>query len=147
MIKVNWDTSRTDIPIFDNSIFDSRNPHRDFNMRLKWISPQRYIEYQYEIIEQFRHYETDRTGIESFWKFLRREDVNEIKDAIKEGEHFYAFVLEFDKIGNLVSMQEGRHRAVAMMELGIKRIPVYFAYKRYEDKAKIFTLDEAEPLL
>ena len=141
MIKVNWDTSRTDIPIFDNAIFDIRNPHRDFNMHLRWIIPQRYIEYQYEMLEKYSPYKPSIPGIESFWKGLTRADVNSIKDAIKAGKKFYAFVLEFDKKRRLLSFQEGRHRAVAMSELGIKRIPVYFAYRRYEDVYK------AKPLL
>ena len=132
MIKVNWDRSRTDIPIFDNSIIYKHNPHRDFNMKLRWISPQKFIEYQYEMLEKYSPYEPSIPGIESFWKGLTRVDVNNIKEAIKQGKQFYAFVIEFDKKGNLLSFQEGRHRAVAMMELGIKRIPVYFAYRRYE---------------
>lgn len=141
MTKLNWDITRTGIPIFDNAISDSRNPHRDFNMKLRWISPQRYIKYQYEILEKYSPYEPSIPGIESFWKGLTRADVNGIKETIKEGKQFYAFVLEFDKHGNLLSFQEGRHRAVAMMELGVKRIPVYFAYRRYEDIYK------AKPLL
>ena len=133
MIKVNWDTTQTDIPIFDNSIFDSRNPHRDFNMRLKWISPQRFIEYQYEIEEIFTE---AQNGMEMFWKGLDRDKVEELKTKIKAGNPFYAFVIEHDKRGNITFFQEGRHRAVAMLELGIKRIPVYFAYNRYESKYK-----------
>ena len=131
MIKVNWDTSRTDVPIFDNSIVDSRNPQRDFNMRLKWISPQKFIEYQYEIEEVFTE---APNGMEMFWKGLERDKVEDMKSKIKSGNPFYAFVIEYDKRGNLTFFQEGRHRAVAMLELGIKRIPVYFAYNRYESK-------------
>lgn len=131
--KVNWDTSRIDIPIFDESLIHPRHPLREYNMHLRWITPLRFIEYQYKIIEIFTE---APNGMEMFWKGVDRSTVNNIKSKIKAGEPFYAFVIELDKHGNLLFFQEGRHRAVAMLEMSINRIPVYFAYSRYKDTTK-----------
>ena len=131
MIKVNWDTTRTDIPIFDNSLAHPRNPHRDHVMKLRWISPQKFIEYQYDTITAGTYLAPGQSGIEMFWKGVSYITVADIKEQILDGKQFYAFVLEFEKSGNITYYQEGRHRAVAMQQLRVKRIPVYFAYKRY----------------
>ena len=66
-----------------------------------------------------------------FWKGVSYITVAAIKEQILNGKQFYAFVLEFEKNGNITYYQEGRHRAVDMQQLRVKRIPVYFAYKRY----------------
>ena len=136
MTRVNWNTSRTDVPIFDEALANPRNPHRNFDMRLRWISPQRYIEYQYKTIEKWFQLAPGQTGIEPFWKGVNRPTVERIKKAISENKPFYAFVLEFYKGGEITHYQEGRHRAVAMLELNVKRIPVYFAYSRFKEVPK-----------
>lgn len=141
MIKVNWNTSRTDIPIFDNSLAHPRNPHRDHVMKLRWISPQKFIGYQYDTITAGTYLAPGQSGIEMFWKGVSYTTVADIKEEILNGKQFYAFVLEFEKNGDITYYQEGRHRAVAMMQLGVKRIPVYFAYNRFDSKYK------AKPLL
>jgi len=129
-MKVNWNTTKTDIPVFDASILDPKNKRRGYNCKLRWISPNTFLEYQYKIMESGFYSGFSETGKSRFWIGVDKSSIVFIKKQIKQGKIFYPFVIEFDEKGNLLDFQEGRHRIIAMKELGVKRVPVYFCKVR-----------------
>ena len=120
--NVNWDTTKTDIPIFDMSILYPDDPKKHYNCELKWLTLDEFLEWQCK---------TKNTTKEEFLSWIGEDTVNSIIEGIKKGNAFNAFVLEFDEEGRLEDFQEGRHRIIAMKRLGIERVPVYFCTKIY----------------
>lgn len=119
---VNWDTTKTDIPIFDMSIVHADDPKKHYNCELKWLSLDEFLDWQCK---------TKNTTKEEFLGWVGDDTVNSIIEGIKKGNPFNAFVLEFDEEGKLEDFQEGRHRIIAMKRLGIERVPVYFCKRIY----------------
>lgn len=127
---VNFDVLSTDIPIFDSSIKNPENKNRKYDMRFKAMPIDAFLKLQYEIFETGRYAEYPGSGVEKFWLAVSDEHKENIKKAMKEGKIFPSFVVEFDEEGNLTDFQEGRHRLVALRELGVSKVPVWIAYKR-----------------
>ena len=121
-IEVNWDTTKTDIPIFDMSILHADDPKKHYNCELKWLTPDEFLDWQCK---------TKGVTKEMFLRGVMEGTVNSIIEGIKKGNMFNAFVLEFDESGKLERFQEGRHRIIAMIRLGIERVPVYFCTRIY----------------
>lgn len=121
-IEVNWDTTKTDIPIFDMSIIYANDPKKHYNCELKWLTPDEFLDWQCK---------TKGATKEMFLRGVMESTVNDIIKGIKKGNVFNAFVLEFDELGKLERFQEGRHRIIAMKRLGIERVPVYFCTRIY----------------
>jgi hypothetical protein len=124
---VNWSNS-TDLASFDESIHNKDNPHRNFDSEKVYLTPEEYIAIQKKILSKRP---SNHTPDHLFWSGVSKKRVEEIKKEILNGKELSAFVIEYNKDGSLTSFQEGRHRVVALKELGVNKIPVWLMKKRY----------------
>jgi hypothetical protein len=124
---VNW-SEETDLPIFDSSLHNKESPNRNYDFEKTSITPDEYIKIQEKILSKRT---TSKTGHELFWNTADRKHIDRIKKSILEGKEMPRFVIEYDKDGALTGFQEGRHRIIAMKELGVEKVPVFLMKKRY----------------
>jgi len=93
--------------------------------KVTYMSPDEYLRKSYELHrEKAREHGKDFTFEEYMSGAVYPELVNEYTDKMRKGEEFPMPVIDY-ALGD----QEGRHRAVAAKELGIKKIPVMEIYE------------------
>ena len=129
-IRVNWNINRTGVPVFDTALdvqLAGRNS-RNYTCELIWISPAEFIDLQIRIFKECRHLPDPDAD---FWRLIDPNWVERLKTGIALGESFPSFVIELNKDGSLHAFQEGRHRIVAMQQLGIDKVPVWFCQNRW----------------
>ena len=114
-----------------------------YDSELRWVSPQDFIRYQTMILETGFYspqmekeragslFEPRSSGAEKFWRGLNNERIDMLKQDILRGRKFYAFAVEFDKAGNLTDYHSGSNEIVAMQQLDVEQVPVYFLRRRY----------------
>jgi ParB-like nuclease domain len=115
-------------------------------MPFEWMELDEFMDIQYRIyamgIERHNEYiKKDRKNRDSLWVLLKPSEywsetvgkahLEEIIGLMTSGKIFNALVIELDKYGKLYDFQEGRHRAAALQELGVPKIPVWIAKKRF----------------
>lgn len=101
------ESQTTDEPVFNPSAEPSVPELKGKEFTTEPISPQEYLK---EAVK----YNDDP---------LKPDDVESVKDAMRKGEPIDPVTLTYDKEGNLIG-QNGKHRAQAAIDLGIKEIPV-----------------------
>jgi hypothetical protein len=121
---VNW-SNDTGLATFDAYLHNKDSPHRNFDFERIQLTPDEYMETQKKILSKRGN------GEKLFQIGIDRGHVDRLKKAILEGKEMPTFVIEYDKQGNLTGFQEGRHRVIAMKELGVEKIPVVLMKKRY----------------
>lgn len=94
-----------------------------------YMSPQEYLEESYKIHKKFSSdYGVNQIPFETYLKTIIDPDrINEYTERTLEGSKMPMPVLDYDKL-----TQEGRHRTVVAMELGIEEIPV-LVVRTYEE--------------
>ena len=143
---VTWNVGQTGLPFADTSIIDFTNSHRHYDMTFEWMDLDEFMDIQYRIyamgIERHNEYiKKDRKNRDSLWVLLKPSEywaktvgkahLEKIIGLMTKGVVFNALVIELDKHGKLYDFQEGRHRAAALQELGVPKIPVWIAKKRF----------------
>lgn len=93
---------------FDNIAIDYKNMDWD----IEYMSPEDYIRM---VAKQ------QGTTYEQQFSYIRQDKVEELKDLISKGTKLYMPFI--NNVKGEIS-QEGRHRAIAAMKMGIKKIPV-----------------------
>ena len=108
-----FSTSTTDIPTYDNML---RKPEyfkesKGLIGNIEWMSPNEYL-----------NKAADALGIsfENFISIVDNKSIEYYKNKIQKGDTIPMPVVDFSYKG-----QEGRHRAIAAKELGIKSIPIF----------------------
>lgn len=141
---ITWNLGETGLPFADTSIFDFENPHRHYDPKFEWMDLQEFMDIQYEIymnnIIKHNDYIKRTNGRDSMWPLLTKSEywtrtadpghVAKLIDLMKKGTVFAALVIEVDSDGKLLDFQEGRHRAAALKQLGIPKVPVWIVKKR-----------------
>ena len=119
--KISWNLSKVGIPEFDD-------PNPSYNTHFEWFPSEKFYELQVSMFDADRKYTQD--AIELFWGNIEPENVGKILSQMIGGNTFYSFALLFSENGELVDFQEGRHRIVACIMLGIEMIPVWSFTKK-----------------
>ena len=142
---VTWNIGETGLAFADDSIFDFENRHRNYDCAFEWMDLEEFMDIQYRIYEDgiLRHNEMlkrEKSKWDSwvllrpseYWvKTVTQSKVDGLIQKMREGVVFRALVVELDKEGKLLDFQEGRHRSVALKQLGIKKLPVWVCKKRF----------------
>ncbi len=93
-----------------------------------WMSPTQYLEESYKIHGRHVDYGKYKTSLEQYMYYtINTDKINEYIERTLEGSKMPMPVLDYDKL-----TQEGRHRAVVAMELGVEEIPV-LVIRPYEE--------------
>jgi hypothetical protein len=140
--KVNWNLALTGLAFADTSIIDFTNKHRHYDMKFEWMDLDEFMRIQHQIYEKYARknakYHTGTGPIRSFddyWETtVSQKNVDNILELMKDGGLFNSFVIEIYKDDKLCNFQEGRHRAVALKSLGIKKVPVWIAKHRFKNE-------------
>lgn len=133
--EITWELNRTGLPLFDEIFFNPDNPKRKYDGYLVTLPLDTFIDYQiHAMMQNPRVRETvskrNYTPRDVFYEEASEENIDKITDLIKQGERFHPLALEFDTEGNITNFQEGRHRALALKELGFEEIPVWLMKER-----------------
>jgi len=142
-----WNIGQTGLPFADTSIIDFKNSHRHYDMTFEWMGLEEFMDIQYRIYEMgiLRHNDYIKKhpdNRDTLWVLLcpakywaQTVDKAHLEEIINlmtsTGVVFDALVIELDKHGKLYDFQEGRHRSMALKELGKSKIPVWIAKKRF----------------
>ena len=117
---VSWMTGKTDLPIYDSEIQDGS--YR-YTSRFVWMDAKAFRDYQIKQIGL--RADTGISPRDRFYDLVDEKKVDRIRASIERGRELPAFFLEFDRNGDLVDEQEGRHRIVALIAMGVKDVPVW----------------------
>jgi len=132
---VTWNIAETGLPFADDSIFDYTNSHRHYDAEFEWMDLDEFMEIQWRVYLKFGAPHREKKAplsYEEYWrKTVTQSHVDKLIDLMKNGEIFNALVIEVGKDGKLLDFQEGRHRSVALQQMGIKKIPVWIVKKRF----------------
>jgi hypothetical protein len=86
---------------------------------------------------------------EEYERIIRQESkIARVKMGLQEGKDIPAGYIEFPPKGNIPIGHEGRHRAIAARELGLKEIPVVLVRERGQmrDGGWVYGEDEVVPM-
>ncbi|MFA7120245.1 MAG: hypothetical protein WC277_02080 [Bacilli bacterium] len=119
---VTWRTSRTGLAAYDEEL--QAGAYR-YTPRLTWMDAEAFLDYQVKQFGLRTHVKDGLTPRERFDRLVDDEKVQAIREAVQSGRTLPAFFLEFDPEGNLVDEQEGRHRILALIDMGVKHVPVW----------------------
>jgi hypothetical protein len=130
---INWDLTTTELGAFDDSIKHFDSPYRNFDVELRWVTPDEYIELQEQSISRFMR-DSNRPIVtsphEMFIHGYFPDHGEKVKEWMLSGDKIPCFVVEIDDHG-VTSFQEGRHRIMVAKELGLEKVPVWFCTRRY----------------
>lgn len=131
---VTWNLGQTGLPFADDSIFDYMNSHRHYDATFEWMNLEEFMTVQWEVYLKFGapHEKKAPLSYEEYWtKTVTQRHVDNLIQLMEKGTVFTALAIELDKQGKLLDFQEGRHRSMALKQLGIKKIPVWIVKKRF----------------
>lgn len=114
--KISWNLSKVGIPEYDENTLD-------YNKHFEWIDTRKFYQLQVSMFDVDRKYTPD--AIELFWSNLDPENIGKIICQMQSENNFFSLLLVYDHDGTLVDYQEGRHRIVACLILGIEKVPVW----------------------
>lgn len=113
------------LPTFQANIFEQGRGQEKYDMTVKAMSVDKYIDSQ---VGRFRQRDLkDFTPREAYEYGLNEDKVEGMKESIREGETIPMPIVSYDREGELEMFQEGRHRGEAVKELGKDRILVWVA--------------------
>jgi len=124
----------TDLSIYDESLHHNTNPHRKYDFKLVWKTPDQELMHQYKQTSGYA-----KNGLKGFerWKEIAYElQPNYRKEFLYKnikrgvGGKVPIIVEEYKEDGSVYNFQEGRTRSLIAKELGAKRIPILQAFKR-----------------
>jgi len=130
-----WNIGQTGFPFADNSIFDYENSHRHYDPEFEWMPLEEFMRVQWKIYRTFWRARSDDIAplnYDEYWRqTVTQSHVDRLIELLSSGTVFDALVIEVDKAGNLDDFQEGRHRSVALQQMGIRKLPVWIMHKRF----------------
>lgn len=139
IMGIEWDLKRT-LPFFDESLHNINNPTRKHDGLLVLMDVEYFIEKEIEIMERMDRDIIEEEGISAedyFYCEVDQENLDKIKRLISDGVALNPFVLEFDENGMLKLFQEGRHRIIALNQIGIKKVPIWLMKERTREEMLI----------
>ena len=128
----------TSIPDYDRLIYDRDYTNRKMRYgRVVEMSPQRYIDEAYKGFNGANNavYNENFSKSRMIDHRLADESYKKIKNMIKSGKKLWMPYLNYGKKATDFS-QEGLHRALALKELGIEKMPVVVSNEGARDSLK-----------
>lgn len=143
--NMNWDIAKTGISKYDENIAatSTNNPHREYEASFKWMKLDDFIVSQKQILQsridktkadyaaRGKRYDGMPNG-QMAWDLVYDPSVkDELKQQMQSGHEFHSLLLLENPDGSLDnSFQEGRHRSIALKEIGVQNVPVWTLRKR-----------------
>ena len=147
--RVVWDIGKVaNNAQVQQSINDFDNPRRRFDVVFEWMDLEEFMEIQWRIYAKFAdryaHYHTGQLPTQTYDEFwygprtmVKPWKVDELVELMQtKGVVFEPLYIELYEEGTLYDPQEGRHRAMALVKLGVKKIPVWIATHRFESEVR-----------
>ena len=137
---VTWNIGQTGMPFADTSIFDYTNSHRHYDAEFEWMPLEEFKQARYRVYEKFFPWPVEEAyrhnarflSYSEYWKeTFTQLKVDHLIELLSKGTVFDAFAIELDKDGEIMDYQEGRHRALALQQMGIQKVPVWIMHKRF----------------
>lgn len=129
--NVKWDIGTTGLGV-DTYIKAKGATHEsraDKDAIFSWVTTDTFLDMQHDAIVKGG----SKSSKEAFLAAASPTKIKELKSQMGSGNVFDSFAVEYDQHGKIKDFQEGRHRALAAKELGIRKLPVWF----FVDKPQI----------
>jgi hypothetical protein len=137
---IRWNTSDTDFPQIKSEIHSYGTPRfpkekQQSTTILVWMTPEQVKQKQIAMFNQRRGhvgaaiFERKNQGAE-------RETVQKIKESMIRGDKFTPLSFFHDRYGVIEDVQEGAHRTHALLELGVKKVPVWLRFAKGDVEGK-----------
>lgn len=105
------------LPVFEQSRMENENNPR-YAIAKVCVSARDFLKAQAKMLDM---------NIDEFKKSYNPQQLEHVKQGMKKGHTVPIPVLEFRKSGEVRNFQEGRHRAIAAMEMGKTYMPIFLA--------------------
>lgn len=114
--KIHWNLSKVGIEEYDSN-------KQEHASEFEWMDSKNFYDLQVSMFKMDGDPTLDATRL--FWENIDPSNIANLIHQMENGNIFFSFVLLYSENGKLIDYQEGRHRIIACLILGIARVPVW----------------------
>ena len=136
---INWDIHDTGFATLNNAIVKPNGMSeerwqtvKNHDAELIWLTPDELIDQQIMVVSA----DLQNRGIidsprTAYYRGYNQSKIKELQRKVQAGIPLDALFLEYDTEGDLVPIQEGRHRALLAKNMNVDKVPVWIIKRRY----------------